>query len=71
MYINPVLVDSEVTTPLLRPLVERTLTVCRHFGQNDDNLGLHVFFLVNFCHTKPLKSRFKKRLEAALLCLAY
>ena len=44
----------------------RTLTVCRHFGQNDDRLGVHVIFLVNFCHTKPLRSRFKKRLRTSI-----
>jgi hypothetical protein len=43
----------------------RTLMVCRRFGQNDDSLGLHVIFLVNFRYTKPLKSRLKKRLRPA------
>jgi chromatin remodeling complex protein RSC6 len=32
----------------------------RYFGQFDEHPWLLVTFLLNFCHTKPLKSRFKK-----------
>ena len=59
MHINPGLLDSDDTNPLLHPLVEnhcggfslsplgrkflRTLTVCRHFDQNDDRGCTSIF----------------------------
>jgi hypothetical protein len=39
---------------------------CTPFSKSNDNARLLVTFLLNFCHTNPLKSRDKKVLRVSV-----